>query len=585
MMKGYSWESISLGLFSFSFTDNLNDVLFSNHFIIELFLVLIIVYLLVQKARPPRRTEDQSPLTEREVDMMCLRWKLSKDREPLAPAAGENLNVPSLLDAPRVILDSAPASYVDLYLYPPSVNHTLAFDFLEALAMPNEAVPPTDDKAALVRNVFNLASSNFLGLAGDDEVSTEVDAATNKYGVGSCGPRGFYGTIDVHLKLEEELASFVGYKHAVLYSYDVATPQSVIPAFAKKGDVAIVDERCSYAIRSGLALARATVIEFAHNDMKHLEEQLRRVRADRKLVGEKGKRRLYIVVEGVYANVGTVCPLAKVVQLKEAYNFRLYVDDSFGFGVMGHSGRGTFERYGVPVSSVDVYTSSLSNSMGSVGGFCCTHETRMDIFQRLNASGYVFSASLPPLLAAGAIGALRRLRASNGKLPATCRANAAMVRNWLARMTTSTASAAAAAAAAPSPAGAGATAAPPAPAVADGACPDGVLHGLLSVRDGPDGPPKDGDTGASPLVHLELSGRWSEKPWHEQQRAVCAIARRMIVPSGVLVGVPLYSEIEGDHAPTPSLKLCVSSSHTPEALQAALMRLASAAQAELPQAC
>ena len=90
-MKGYSWESISLGLFSFSFTDNMNDVLFSNHFIIEVFLVLIIVYLLVQKARPPRRTEDQSPLTEREVDMMCLRWKLSKDREPLAPAAGDEL--------------------------------------------------------------------------------------------------------------------------------------------------------------------------------------------------------------------------------------------------------------------------------------------------------------------------------------------------------------------------------------------------------------------------------------------------------------------------------------------------------------
>ena len=385
--------------------------------------------------------------------------------------------------------------------------------------------------------------------------------------MGSCGPRGFYGTIDVHLTLEEELASFVGYEHAVLYSYDIATPQSVIPAFAKSGDVAVIDEKCSYAIRSGLALSRATVVEFRHNDMAHLEEQLKAVRSDKKLIGNNrtDKRRLYIVVEGVYANVGTVCPLPTVIKLKEQYRFRLYLDDSFGFGVMGHTGRGTFERFGLPVTSVDVYTSSLSNAMGTVGGFCCTHETNMVTFQRLNASGYVFSASLPPLLAAGAIGALRHLRSSNGSLPASCRANAAMVRNWLSRMTKPLASNAK-----PS---------------ADG-CPDGALAGAdgrLRVRESPCDA-KDGDAGASPLMHLELAeadGSPSTLPWFVQQRAISEVARRMLEPENgkksVLAAVPLYSAIEGSHAPAPSLRLCVSAMHSQSDLHHALHRLAAVA--------
>ena len=103
-------------------------------------------------------------------------------------------------------------------------------------------------------------------------------AAINKYGVGSCGPRGFYGTIDVHLHLEKDIAMFMGTEEAIVYSYDTATQPSVIPALASSKDVLVVDEAAAWPIRNGATLSRAQVIFFRHNDLEHLESVLQGVR-------------------------------------------------------------------------------------------------------------------------------------------------------------------------------------------------------------------------------------------------------------------------------------------------------------------
>jgi len=130
------------------------------------------------------------------------------------------------------------------------------------------------------KSVTNLASLNFWGLCGHVDVQSASRDAIHKYGIGSCGPRGFYGTIDVHVELERELAEFMQTEEAIIYSYDVATQPSVLPAFASRKDVIVLDEAASWPLRNGAALSRAQVLLFRHNDMAHLEELLRGVRVE-----------------------------------------------------------------------------------------------------------------------------------------------------------------------------------------------------------------------------------------------------------------------------------------------------------------
>ncbi|XP_022863332.1 long chain base biosynthesis protein 1-like, partial [Olea europaea var. sylvestris] len=117
------------------------------------------------------------------------------------------------------------------------------------------------------------------------------------------------------------------------------------------------------------------------------------------------KVRRYIVVEGVYQNSGQIAPLDEIIRLKEKYRFRVILDESNSFGVLGHSGRGLTEHYKVPIDKVDIVTAAMGHALATEGGFC-TGSTRVIDHQRLSSSGYVFSASLPPYLASVAITAV-----------------------------------------------------------------------------------------------------------------------------------------------------------------------------------
>lgn len=306
---------------------------------------------------------------------------------------------------------------------------------------------------------LNLVSFNFLGLAGHPEVKAACAAAIRKYGVGSCGPRGFYGTIgacgrlasclaltphvllltrllpaDVHLELEDALRRYCGTEDCIIYSYDVVTPASAVPAFAKRGDLLVVDDGCCYSLQLGVTLSRSEVRFFKHNDMGDLRRVLEEVQAeDRAARTGTPLNRRFIIVEGLYTNHGDVAPLAQLVALKKEFCYRLWVDESLSFGTLpGPTGRGALETAGVPPSDVDVVTSSMGNSLGSIGGFCYGSKQVIN-HQRLNASGYCFSASLPPYLAAGALVALRllgeqpELREKLGRNAAVLRAGLASV--------------------------------------------------------------------------------------------------------------------------------------------------------------
>eukprot|EP01025_Chloroclados_australasicus_P008250 TRINITY_DN1287_c0_g3_i1.p1 TRINITY_DN1287_c0_g3~~TRINITY_DN1287_c0_g3_i1.p1 ORF type:complete len:563 (-),score=76.62 TRINITY_DN1287_c0_g3_i1:326-1945(-) len=263
------------------------------------------------------------------------------------------------------------------------------------------------------QSYLNFTSSNLLGLSGDPEIEEQCRQTIEKYGVGSCGPRGFYGTIDVHLNFEELFSKFMGTDESIIYSYDLATIPSVLPAFASKKDVMVIDEAAGWPIQNGAYLSRAEVVYFKHNDMEDLERCVSRiVEEDRRK--RKPLNRRFIVVEGIYFHRGDLCPLKEVLRIKDKYKFRVVLDETYSFGVLGKTGRGATEHWGLAPQDIDILCGSMGHALGSVGGWC-TAEREITDHQRLSGDGYCFSASLPPFLATAAIGALNVIDSDRGR--------------------------------------------------------------------------------------------------------------------------------------------------------------------------
>ena len=229
-------------------------------------------------------------------------------------------------------------------------------------------------------------------------------------GCGSCGPRGFYGTIDAHLEVEEAMSSFLGTEGAILYSDGASAATSTVAAFAKRGDLLIVDEGVSESLLVGVTLSRANVRYFRHNDVKDLKRVLEKVRLqDVQYKRKSTDQRRFLIVEGLYRNWGTIAPLKEIVKLKEEYHYRLIVDDSHAIGTLGKNGRGSLEHAGLkPMVHAEIITFSLENALGSVGGMTVGSEEVVD-HQRLSGAGYCFSASAPPFLSKVCLASVRRL--------------------------------------------------------------------------------------------------------------------------------------------------------------------------------
>lgn len=253
------------------------------------------------------------------------------------------------------------------------------------------------------RRAVSFCSMDFLGLGSNATVRNVATSVLDEYTLGSCGPRGFYGTTRKHLELESRLASFAKTPDAISYSDATATVASAIPAFAKRGDVLIVDEGCSYGVMVGARLSRARIVLFRHNDTADLARHLVAVGAADAAFSSTQRR--FVVVEGLYADSGDLAPLSDIVNLARQHRWRIIVDDSCGFAVLGRTGRGSIEHCGLAPEDVDVLVGSLSTTFASVGGFCVGSREVVD-HQRLSGAGYCFSASAPPFLCATAVAAI-----------------------------------------------------------------------------------------------------------------------------------------------------------------------------------
>ena len=252
------------------------------------------------------------------------------------------------------------------------------------------------------KEVLNLASFDFLAYATAPKVIESAQETIVRYGCGSCGPRGFYGSLKPHIDLEERLAKFMGTAAGIIYSFSFATISTLIPCFSARGDEIIVDADSHLAIQIGCRLSRSHVEYFRHNDVDHVEQLMKASHAKQKKKGKRTPPRRALVLEGVYRNTGCLADLPKLVALAKKYKYRVVLDDSLGFAALGKTGRGTPEHFGVPIADIDVYVGAMSTSLGTVGGFCVGAAAMID-HQRLAATGYVFSASLPPYASVAAI--------------------------------------------------------------------------------------------------------------------------------------------------------------------------------------
>merc|ERR1712000_462616 len=254
------------------------------------------------------------------------------------------------------------------------------------------------------RTVTNLASYNFYNFVGNEQVKEKAIQTLRTYGVGPCGPPQFYGTQDVHVKTESD-----------------------IPTFCKRGDVIVADRAVNYAIRKGLEASRSTIKWFDHADVEDLEKVMKAVAKDQ----AKTKRltRRFIVTEGLFETLGDSSDLPRLIELKERYKFRLILDETWSFGVLGRTGRGLTEAQNVDPQQVDMIIGSLAGPLCAGGGFCAGARDVVE-HQRITSTAYTYSAALPAMLAVTASETVNLLQ-SNPQILNQCRENIKAMRAQL----------------------------------------------------------------------------------------------------------------------------------------------------------
>ncbi len=398
------------------------------HVLIETLLVSFLAYLLFYQKKKNLRKKMKDRLTDNEIQDLLQDWKkngrlpLDYDNSPVGDRNYKNGTETKSLPGGGVIIEKMLGSKLTLSIMDSDSSNAKNDANADAKASKKDKGKQSKTKGAASDSpktitALNFASHDFLGMSCPDpeicdkDVVKEASAeALKKYGCGSCGPRGFYGTIDAHLNLEDAMAEFTKCQGAILYSDGASCSASTVAAFAKRGDLLVVDEGVYEALGTGVTLSRANVKYFKHNDMEDLRRVLERVQATDESLGRKqNDQRRFIVVEALYKNYGDLCPLDELVKLKEEFCYRLMLDESFSFGTMGPTGRGLLEHHGLkPMQHAEIICISLENSMGSIGGITVGNEEIVD-HQRLSGAGYCFSASLPPFLATAAQASLKKM--------------------------------------------------------------------------------------------------------------------------------------------------------------------------------
>jgi 8-amino-7-oxononanoate synthase len=241
------------------------------------------------------------------------------------------------------------------------------------------------------REMGMYASYSYLGLIGHPRINAAAKAAIDKFGTGTNGVRLLAGTLTIHTELEETIAAFKHTEAAVTYSSGYSTNLTVISTLMGRGDFVISDKLNHASIVDGCLMSGAEFRRFKHNDMEELEHRLQQVPSDAAKL---------VVADAVFSMDGDVLDLPKTVELCRKYNAWLMIDEAHSVGVLGRTGTGIEEHFGLG-DVIDIKMGTLSKTIPSVGGYVAGKKDLIS-YLRHASRAYIFSAALPPAQAAAA---------------------------------------------------------------------------------------------------------------------------------------------------------------------------------------
>ncbi len=245
------------------------------------------------------------------------------------------------------------------------------------------------------KRVLMFGSNSYLGLTNHPKVKEAAKKAVDKYGSGCAGSRFLNGTLDIHIELEERLASFLGKEAVVIFSTGFQVNLGVLSCLTGRNDYLLLDEYDHASIIDGARLSFSRIIKYAHNDMQDLEQKLCKL-------PEKSIK--LIAVDGIFSMEGDIARLPEITALSKDYHGTVVVDDAHSLGVIGHYGSGTASHFNV-TNEVDLITGTFSKSLASLGGFVAG-ETETIEYLKHHARSLIFSASMTPASTASVLAAL-----------------------------------------------------------------------------------------------------------------------------------------------------------------------------------
>ena len=266
----------------------------------------------------------------------------------------------------------------------------------------------TSPQGAVIRvadgqEVLNFCANNYLGLSNNTELKQAAKNAIDSHGYGVSSVRFICGTQDVHKQLESAIAQFFGTEDTILYAACFDANGGVFEPLLTEQDAIISDALNHASIIDGVRLCKAQRYRYANADMADLEAQLQKAQAQRFRL---------IVTDGVFSMDGNVAPLDKIYALAEQYDAMIMIDESHSAGVVGQTGRGVTERYDLR-GKVEIITGTLGKAFGgAIGGFTTGKKEIIDLL-RQRSRPYLFSNSIPPMVAAAGVRAFELMSSSN----------------------------------------------------------------------------------------------------------------------------------------------------------------------------
>ncbi len=263
------------------------------------------------------------------------------------------------------------------------------------------------------RELVSFSSNNYLGLATSARMKARAHEAIDRYGVGNCESRLLGGDLEIYRALEARLAAIKRKDAALLFATGYLTNLGVLPTLVKASNLArafgykpgtrwkhafFTDEFNHLSIREGIRASGVPAFAYRHNDMADLEQKLRSATAQIRI----------IATDGVFSQHGDIVPLPDMLGLAERYDAFIYIDDAHGTGVLGPTGAGTAEHFGIESERI-IHMGTLSKAYGCIGGFVATENHVAEIL-RFGCSAFGFTSTLPPDQAAALLEALDMVR-------------------------------------------------------------------------------------------------------------------------------------------------------------------------------